>query len=226
MQNNMLSTLRSFQRQRRASITRKKCLRDSAIAAFQRWRVAGDPTSRPIATRHRPARGRDRRRAGRCQPHRCRRKGHPPGAAPATEPSKAPSPRLRLEPPQSSPAAAQRGAAGAGLDGGAPCRSTIGGAVRRSNPHAPAGGLARHVRCHGRPRSARRKIDLTPGRPGRVGAASGRGYREVGSARRRADLITFAVPQRYRVVPSNLLLTKTNFSLRYRCGSTETIYLG
>ena len=140
MQNNMLSTLRSFQRQRRARITRKKCLRDSAIAAFQRWRVAGDPTSRPIATRHRPARRRDRRRAGRCQPHRCRRKGHPPGAAPATEPSKAPSPRLRLEPPQSSPAAAQRGAAGAGLDGGAPCRSTIGGAVRRSNPHAPAGG--------------------------------------------------------------------------------------
>jgi hypothetical protein len=81
------------------------------------------------------------------------------------------------------------------------------------------------VRCHGRPRSARRKIDLTTGRPGRVGAASGRGYREVGSARRRADLITLAVPQRYRVAPSNLLLTKTNFSLRYRCGSTETIYL-
>jgi len=42
------------------------------------------------------------------------------------EPSKAPLPRLRLEPPQSSPAAAQRGAAGAGLDGGAPCRSKIG----------------------------------------------------------------------------------------------------
>ena len=54
------------------------------------------------------------------------------------EPSKAPMPSLRLEPPQSSPVAAQRGAAGAGLDGGAPCRSTIGGAVRRSIPAVAA----------------------------------------------------------------------------------------
>ena len=50
------------------------------------------------------------------------------------EPSKAPMPRLRLEPPRSSPVAAQRCAEGAGLDGGAPCRSTIGGAVGRSIP--------------------------------------------------------------------------------------------